>query len=156
MFTKRSRQWNDWTPPSSPYSGTSSNLVHSLRIRRMGPVRIFFRLSQFFDKRFCLSIRIYRVFFFSTPPLSRLSSPSAATFPLQLSEHKLSDFLFFLSISRMLPGSICNPIIFISIIFSCRFLFPFAFACLFICFALDLFATLTLPLIMPYIIYTQH
>lgn len=115
----------------------------ALSIPRMGLVRIIC----FVYRNFQAILLSFRIYFLGTLFIchSGRDSPSCT-----IKGHKLSDFLFFLSISRM-PGSICNPIIFISIIFSCvRFLFPlllspsFCLGLFVVCFSLDLFATLTL------------
>lgn len=110
----------------------------ALSIRRMGLVRIICFVYRNFQA-ILLSFRIYFVGALFICHSGR-DSPSCT-----IKGHKLSDFLFFLSISRM-PGSICNPIIFISIIFSCvRFLFPlllspsFCLGLFVVCFSLDLF-----------------
>lgn len=84
MFTKRSRQWSDLTPPSSPFSGTSSNLMHSLRIRRMGPVRILF--ASFVYRNFSTNDSVFQfvftVYFFSLPISTQLTFSSNVSFTI--------------------------------------------------------------------------
>lgn len=124
------------------------NLVYSLRVHWVYAAWVWLELFVSFIAIF-RRISFQFVFTFrGTLFITAIQAPGAPSCTIKGQE--LSDFLFFLSISRM-PGSICNPIIFISIILRCvRFRFPFLLSpacCLglfVVCFALDLFATLTL------------